>query len=491
MYAGTVYIFMGIMNRPKYEQEQIEIKNIEETAKIISSKASSEDEFTSFKAKNENIELQASLNSSGMRINSIKLLEFKTREGKDLATVDENSHLQFSLYDGEKEMSFNDFSKTENGFCSSNKDVNCSYSFSTDDKYKTTITIDIKNNSKEVIDFKFKGIAELKSPNKSITGNKKGKITFIDKESVQNSLDWLLLPFDYWANYILLPLERVILCNIDKQNLVFFESESISIPSEASKKISYSLLSVPAKTELLKSYENEGISKLNRGINSGVFGNIKIYLNSFLETLFSLTGNQFFALLCFIIILKLLTLYLDYLGFIATKKIERITELAKFSQNAQLFAQEISKDIKLIIFGISYKYIFKSFLFIITYQLLSDSILFYKAPFLWIKDLSISDQISTSNFFGLLNKNLWFIPKINLLSMIIVFFFLDFKFSLRTFTVEIKPKEQSAGQNIPMIFVLLMLFLFSNFSSIISLYTVLNNALDKLQNHFFEKIDQA
>ena len=75
--------------------------------------------------------------------------------------------------------------------------------------------------------------------------------------------------------------------------------------------------------------------------------------------------------------------------------------------------------------------------------------------------------------------------------MIIVFFFLDFKFSLRTFTVEIKPKEQSAGQNIPMIFVLLMLFLFSNFSSIISLYTVLNNALDKLQNHFFEKIDQA
>ena len=493
LYAGTVYIFMGIMNRPKYEQEQVEIKNIEETAKIISSKSSSENESEStvFKIKNENLELQTSLNSSGMKINSINLLEFKTREGQDLKTIDENSCLQFSLYDGEKEMSFNDFSKTEDGFRSSNKDVNCSYSFHTDNKYKTTINMDIENNSKETIDFKFKGTAGLRSLNKPLTGNKKGKILSINKGSIEDSINWLLLPFDYWANYILLPLQKVILLNIDNQNLVFFESKNVSIPSGSSKRISYSVLSVPIETELLKSYESEGIDKLNRGINYGLFGNLKIYLSSFLERLFSLTGSQFFALFCFMIILKLVTLYLDYLGFVATKKIGKITELAKFSQNAQLFQQEMLKDIKLIIFGISYKYIFKSFLFIIIYQFLSDSILFYKAPFLWIKDLSMPDQVSTSNFFGLLNKNLWFIPKINLLSMLIVFFFLDFRFKLRTFTVEIRSKEQSNGQNIPMIFIVLMLFLFSNFPSIISLYTVLNNSFDKLQNYFFEKIDEA
>lgn len=491
LYSGTIYFFSMLINKPKHEEEQKKIAGIEEVAKSISSKKDLKDDFIGSEIKNENISIQTALNSSGIKIESIELLNFKTRDEKKLKTVEENSSIQISLYnDKEEGIAFKDFSKTKDGFQASNADLVCSYNFSTDDKYKGIINIDIKNNTKEKINLSLKGVTKLIAQGKSPTLGNKNSVEPIYNRTIYNSANWILIPIDYWATCISIPCTKIALFDAEKDKLLFFESEKISIEPETSKTLSFSVISLPMNTETIEFYESNGINNLSKSISYSLIGKVKAYFSRFIEKLFLITGSHFLTILIFIVILKLVTLYFDYFSHIAGGKLGRIMEIAKFNQNPQLFQQEIFKNIRSIYSFILYKYIFKSFLFIISYQVFSESIIFYKAPFLWIKDLSVPDQISTAKLFSFFPNNFWFIPKINLLSIIILFLFLGLKINLQTLSFEIKNKGQAA-QKIPTFMLLIMLILFSTFPAIVCLYTVFNNALDKLQNQVFDKIQET
>ena len=477
LYAGTFYFLFTMINRPKYEEESVKTPESELIAKKIFSNSNSEEDFISIVNKTKNVKLEANLNKNGIKVNSIELPEFKNRDDSPLLTIGTDSYLQFSLYNGENEVEFKDFSKNESGAGSANSEINSSYSISDDGEYRNNIEFEIKNKSKDDIKLRVRGIIKPKASNKTITVYNQGNVKSLSQGNQQNTCDWISFTAEYWTSCLLGSFKSVNLFSDKDRQIIFFESDEISIPKGESRATSFSIISIPITTENLKFYEDQGIKKLTRSVNYTLFGMLKYYFACFFELAFYIIKNPLLTLVFIILLIKILTCYFDYIAYILGKKLNRLIELSKFSNDGKLIQEEISKNSKSFYFIFFYKYLFKIGLFIVFYQVISESIIFYKAPFLWIKDLSLADPRSIGNLFGLLEKPIPFIPRINILSISTIFLFSDRKML------------SQGNSEFTIILLLITSTLISNFPSIICFYSIINNGFEKLQNKLFEEIE--
>ena len=250
--------------------------------------------------------------------------------------------------------------------------------------------------------------------------------------------------------------------------------------------------------DILKEYrDNDGVALFDRSIDFGLFYILSKPLNSILNFFNKVTNNFGLAIILLTVIIKILlypTIRNSFVSMAKMKKVQpelkRLQE--KYKDDRVALQQEVVKLYK--------KYelnplssiipIFVQIpVFFSLYKVISVSLKMRQAPFFgYIKDLSIADQTTIFNLFGLLNYNVSY--KIGLLPCIMALTMYIQQKVTENMSGDGKVKmdkdaetANKMGKYLPLLF----LFMFSGFPAGLLLYWTFNNIITLLQQLYISK----
>lgn len=385
-----------------------------------------------------------------------------------------------------------------------------------DDKYMLNVEQVVENNKYEKLYLKpVWQITKIQdSSNTDLTGFNGGvgvfnnKLEEIKNKKVKNKniefekFDWAGLTSKYWLTAIINEDKtngtvnyvgknnRVKLQYTTKNNLIIAKNSFAGTKNK---------IFIGAKDlDILKEYrDNDGVALFDRSIDFGLFYILSKPLNSILNFFNKVTNNFGLAIILLTVIIKILlypTIRNSFVSMAKMKKVQpelkRLQE--KYKDDRVALQQEVVKLYK--------KYelnplssiipIFVQIpVFFSLYKVISVSLKMRQAPFFgYIKDLSIADQTTIFNLFGLLNYNVSY--KIGLLPCIMALTMYIQQKVTENMSGDGKVKmdkdaetANKMGKYLPLLF----LFMFSGFPAGLLLYWTFNNIITLLQQLYISK----
>ncbi len=251
-----------------------------------------------------------------------------------------------------------------------------------------------------------------------------------------------------------------------------FAREKVEIPAGGKITLNYSIYCGPQILERLKEY-NQGFEPIMSFSGIGIFDAVSKIIYKFMHFLYKIVPSWGFCIISVSVMLHLLMYPLTKKSMLSMKKMQalqpKLTQLKeKYKTNPQKLNQEMMalyKEHRINPIGGCLPLILQMPIFIGLYQVLWRSVSFKGAGFLWIKDLSMPDQLFILPYMlPIIGNELNLLP---LLMMLIMFF--QQKMSARNMVVT-DPAQIAQQKMMMTIFPVFIGFIFYKFASGLCLY---------------------